>query len=76
MRSGDETSLMLVSVPDPKPTPARIAFSIVHALYWKRYTRQMRSGDETRLMLILSSLVLSVNDTSKRKAHILVLQTT
>ena len=32
----------LVSVPDPKPTPARIAFSI-----WKQYTRRMRSGDET-----------------------------
>ena len=33
----------LVSVPDPKPTPARITFSI-----WKRYTHRMRSGDETR----------------------------
>ena len=33
-----------VSVPDPKPTPARIAFSIARR---KRYTRRMRSGDET-----------------------------
>ena len=38
----------LVLVPDPKPTPVRIAFSIARALYWKRYTRRMRSGDETR----------------------------
>ena len=30
----------LVSVPDPKPPPTRIAFSITH-------TCQMRSGDET-----------------------------
>ena len=33
------SSCCLVSVPDLKPTPARIAF--------KRYTRRMRSGDET-----------------------------
>ena len=37
---------VLVSVPDPKPTPVRIAFSVT--LYWKRYTRRMRSGDKTR----------------------------
>ena len=37
----------LVSVPDPKPTPARIAFSIARGEYWKRYTRRMRSGDKT-----------------------------
>ena len=41
---------MLVSVPDPKLTPVRIAFSI--ALYWKRYTCRMRSGDETMLMQV------------------------
>ena len=34
----------LLSVPDPKPTPARIAFSIARG---ERYTRRMRSGDET-----------------------------
>ena len=34
----------IVSVPDPKPTPARIAFSIARG---KQYTRRMRSGDET-----------------------------
>jgi len=43
----------LVSVPDPKPTPAWIAFSIARGeglgLDWKRYTCRMRSGDETRL---------------------------
>ena len=50
-------SYILVSVLDPKPTPAWIAFSIIHsvsfsrALYWKRYTCQMRSGDETRDIL-------------------------
>ena len=37
----------LVSVPDPKPTPAQIAFSIAHGLYWKQYTRRMRSEDKT-----------------------------
>ena len=37
----------VVSVPDPKPTPAQIGFSI--ALYWKQYTHRMRSGDETRI---------------------------
>ena len=48
---------ILVSVPDPKPTPAQIAFSIAHsvsfshALYWKRYAYRMRSGDETRDIL-------------------------
>lgn len=34
----------LVSVPEPKPTPARI---VSRALYWKWYTRRIRSGDET-----------------------------
>ena len=45
--------LHLVLVPDPKPTPVRIAFSIsrviLEAIYWKRYTHRMRSGDKTRL---------------------------
>ena len=40
-----------VSVPDPKPTPAWIAFSIARGEYWKRYMRRMRSGDETILVL-------------------------
>ena len=35
----------LVSVPDPKPTPAWIAFSIARG---KRYTCWMRSGNETK----------------------------
>ena len=38
--------LKLVSVPDPKPTPARIAFSIPRGLYWKWYMRRMRSASQ------------------------------
>ena len=45
----DMKYLSLVSVPDPKPTPARIDFSIPCGLNWKRCMCQMRSGDETRL---------------------------
>ena len=37
---------MLVSVPDPKPTPAQIAFSIACVILEAIYTPE-RSGDET-----------------------------
>ena len=43
--------MRLVSVPDSKPTPARIAFSIARGEYCKRYTCRMRSGDETNMRL-------------------------
>ena len=36
-----------VLVPDPKPTPEQITFSVM--LYWKQYMCRMRSGDETVL---------------------------
>ena len=37
----------IVSVPDPKPTPAQIAFSIARYTGIKRYMCRMKSGDGT-----------------------------
>ena len=51
------SSCTRVSVPDPKPTPAQITFSIVcrgGALYCKQYMRQMRSGEETTCTLVVA----------------------
>ena len=52
----------LVSVPDPKPTPAQIAFSILKAIYV--------SDDETRMKtaLGLGTVVLSPDPTYKRES--------
>ena len=46
-----KAGVWVVSVLDPKPTPAWIAFSIMHVLYWNWYTR---SGDKTRVLEVVS----------------------
>ena len=57
-----------VSVPGPKPTPAQIAFSIAHVLYWKWYTHRMRSGDETSTILTACREAISLSFVSREES--------
>ena len=49
VQKGGLQNRALVSVPDPKPTPVQITFSITHRLYLKQPMYCVRSGNKTTI---------------------------